>query len=124
MSAAIVIEDGETEIGPGYIDFHLFKPTGSLHNQESQILTEPGFHIKIGYFDVPFGIDYLFYASPDRLTISAPLYTDHLKFFDGGWTDIGIQLYKTHPLYNVTAYVVDGYDTGNATGGRFWHKPL
>jgi len=124
MSAAIVIEDGRAEIGPAYIDFHLFKPTSSRHNKESQILTEPGFHIKIGYFDVPFGIDYLFYASPDRLTISAPLYTDHLNFFDGGWTDIGIQLYKTHTLYNVTVYVVDGYDTGNATGGRLGISPF
>jgi len=124
MSAAIVIKDGETEIGPGYIDFHLLKPTNLRHNQENQILTEPGFHIKIGCFDVPFGIDYLFYASPDRLTISAPLYTDNLNFFDGGWTDIGIQLYKTHPLYNVTAYVVAGYDTGNATGGRLGISPF
>ena len=124
MSAAIVIEDGETEIGPALIDFHLFKPTGSLHNQESQISAEPGFHIQIGYFDVPFGIDYLFYASPDRLTISAPLYTDHLNYFDGGWTDIGIQIYKTHPLYNVTAYVVDGSDTGYAAGSRLGISPF
>ncbi len=121
-SAAMVFEDGVAEIGVGFVDLHFFREGTSSSSPCGRIFTDPGFHVQIGQFDIPFGVDYLMYATPDRITISAPLMTEFV--FDGGWTDIGVRMFKAHPWYNMTGYFVNGFDSGYAAGGRFGLRPL
>lgn len=124
MSAAVVVEDGAAEAGPAFVDIHLFQRDGAAHSPRGALFALPGLHVQLGSFDVPFGVDYQFYASPDRLTISAPLSTDFLEYFDGGWTDIGVRAYTSHPWYNFTAYTVNGNAEGYAAGGRIGITPF
>ena len=121
-SAAMVFEDGVAEIGVGFIDLHFFELSASPTSPRGRIFTDPGYHMQIGQFDIPFGLEYLYYATPDRLNISAPPTTELI--FDGGWTDIGIRVIKAHPLYNMTAYLVNGSESGYAGGGRFGIRPF
>jgi len=67
-----------------------------------------------GLFDVPFGIDYLLYADPDRWNISTPITAD--KMFDGGWTDVGAMFFSTLWMIDLKAYSVNGYTERPAIG--------
>jgi len=121
-SAALVFEDGVAEVGVGFVDIHLFKTEFSNSSPRGRIYTDPGYHLNIGLFDVPFGLDYLFYATPDRMNISAPLTTELV--LDGGWTDLGIRAFKAHPSYNISAYTLNGFEDGFVSGTRFGVRPL
>lgn len=121
-SAAMVFVDGTANLGVGFVDLHFFKESRSPSSPRGRIFTDPGFHLQIGQFDIPFGLDYLFYATPDRPTISPPLLTE--MTFDGGWTDLGMRMFFTNPAYNSTVYIVNGFDTGYTLGGRLGIRPL
>lgn len=121
-SAALVFEDGAAEVGVGFVDLHFFPQSRGPSSPRGRIFTDPSYHIQIGQFDVPFGIDYLFYATPDRLTISAPLATDLI--FDGGWTDLGVRTFFASPYCNASVFIVNGFDSGYTFGGRAGVRPL
>lgn len=121
-SAAVVLDTGEAFIGPAFIDLHYFGEGQSSHSPRGRIFSDPGYHIQFGQFDVPFGLDYLFYATPDRPTITPPLSTDLM--FEGGWTHPGIRIFKAHPIFNASAYMVNGFNPGYVAGGRLGIRPL
>jgi hypothetical protein len=77
--------------------------------------------ICVGQFDVPFGIDYNFFPSPDRKLISAPLATETTHRL---WNDIGLQLSITSSHVDLTLFAVNGLSDAEVTvvpGGRLSH---
>lgn len=80
--------------------------------------------IYVGQFDVPFGIDLDFYASPDRKLISPPLavekthnlWNDIGLQFCAGWRDFGLVLFAVNSLAQAEVSVVPG--------GRLFYSPL
>lgn len=121
-SAAIVYQDDIAEVGVGFVDLHMFGEGQSSSSPRGRIFSDPGYHVQIGRFDIPFGLDYLLYATPDRPTVTPPLSTELM--FEGGWTDNGIRVLKAHPVFNTTLYVVNGFDEGYAVGGRIGLRPF
>ena len=75
--------------------------------------------LQIGKFDMPFGLDYLSYASIDRPTISQPLVIEKTI---AGWNDIGVDyhLFKNNLKFDV--WVVNGFNTGVGIGGNIRYK--
>ncbi|MBO8130586.1 MAG: hypothetical protein H0Z29_03590 [Candidatus Marinimicrobia bacterium] len=71
--AAIVYQGELLSLGQTIAKFNIFKEYMA---------------IQIGNFDVPFGIDWKYYSTPDRFFISQPVTTDSL--LNGGWTETGI----------------------------------
>lgn len=71
--------------------------------------------LALGLFDVPFGIDYLLYADPDRWNISTPITADCM--FDGGWTDVGAMLYTSLWITELRVYGVNGYTSTRPAAG-------
>jgi hypothetical protein len=80
--------------------------------------------IYVGQFDVPFGIDLNFYASPDRKLVSPPLavekthnlWNDIGLQFCTGWRDFGLALFAVNSLAGAEVSVVPG--------GRAFYSPL
>ncbi|HEX6763882.1 MAG TPA: hypothetical protein VF103_00355 [Polyangiaceae bacterium] len=70
--------------------------------------------IVFGKFDVPFGIAYLEYASPDNRLVTLP---NVVRETHGGWNDVGVQLYAQASHVNAIAYLVNG--TGLRAAGAF-----
>ncbi|MFC1553594.1 hypothetical protein ACFL7D_03070 [candidate division KSB1 bacterium] len=118
-AGAFVFEDGAADVGVAFIDYHQYDTNIAARGR---IFYEPGFHVQVGAFDIPFGLDYLFYATPDRQTITGPLTTDFI--FDGGWGDIGMRFYGTHNYLDISVFAVNGFDPGYAAGGRLGFSPL
>lgn len=83
----------------------------------------------LGKFDVPFGIAYLRYGSPDNRLVTQP---SAVGVTHGGWNDIGAQLYGSTGHVNALGYVVNGQglpelEGGSAhaaVGGRLGVKPV
>jgi len=73
----------------------------------------------VGKFDIPFGLDYLSYASIDRPTITQPLVIEKTI---AGWNDIGIDyhLFKGNLRFDVWA--VNGFNDGVGLGGNVRYK--
>jgi hypothetical protein len=73
----------------------------------------------IGKFDMPFGLDYLSYASIDRPTITQPLVIEKTI---AGWNDIGIDyhLFKNNLKFDLWA--VNGFNEGVGIGGNVRYK--
>jgi hypothetical protein len=93
----------EVSLGTAFLDIRFYE--GSDTASDRPLVGHSGF--TTGLFDVPFGIDYLYYADPDRRTVSAPLTADYM--FDGGWTDVGVMFYTTLWAVDVKAYSVNGF---------------
>jgi hypothetical protein len=77
--------------------------------------------ICVGQFDVPFGIDYNFFPSPDRKLISPPLATETTHRL---WNDIGLQLSILSSQFDLTLFAVNGLGDAEVTvvpGGRVSH---
>ncbi|MBI5187780.1 MAG: hypothetical protein HZA07_01725 [Nitrospirae bacterium] len=68
-AGALVFDNGAADIGVAFVDYHQFDHTIS---PRGRIFYEPGFHIQVGRFDIPFGLDYLYFATTDRETITPP----------------------------------------------------
>ncbi len=62
-----------------------------------------------GQFDVPIGIEYNYFCSIDRETITAPWH-NHAPGNWYGWNDYGVRLELETQLGNAKAYVVNGFD--------------
>lgn len=74
------------------------------HLRQSQKIESLG--VILGQFDVPFGIDYMEYASIDRCLVTGPLVVDGTH---AGWNDLGGQMYLIAPRFNTVVYGVNGY---------------
>lgn len=119
VASALVFADDGTRMDVGFIDFHLF---GGSISARGRLFSEKGFHIQVGRFDVPFGNDWQFNSSADRVSVTAPLTTDLV--LDGGYNDVGLRILKSAVVYNYTIYMVKGIEKGFALGGRFVLTPF
>jgi len=97
-AAGVVLEreEGRVEVEPAatLLDLHL--PAGE------GFLTTAG--VYLGNFDVPFGWDFLRYATPDRPTVSAPLTTG--TGFEDGMTELGFAAYARTRIFDLDAYLL------------------
>jgi hypothetical protein len=123
VAAALVFYDG-AELRTGFIDYHLFgdriSPTGRLFQGE-------GLHLQIGRFDVPFGNDWRYYPSKDRITVTTPLTTELIM--EGGYNDEGIRILLNLVSVNASLYMLKGIEEqysygGNSFGGRIGITPF
>jgi hypothetical protein len=98
FAAGIVLEreGGRVEVEPAatLLDLHL--PEGD------DFLATAG--VYLGNFDVPFGWDFLRYATPDRPTVSLPLTTG--MGFAGGVTELGFAAYARTAFFDLDAYML------------------
>lgn len=97
------------------VDYHLFDdripPRGRIFNNQ-------GWHVQAGRFDLPFGTDYQYFASKDRVTVTAPLTTIRLQ--NGGYNSEGIRTYGSWKMINYSGFWTNGVYGGNGStvGGR------
>ena len=116
-ASAALVWDGEesADVAVAIVDYHLFNdnipPRG-------RIFSEPGFHIQLGRFDVPFGADYQYFASVDRPNITAPLTTQRIQ--DGGYNGDGMRAYGTWKKIDGALFWTNSLyaDSGYTAGGR------
>jgi hypothetical protein len=117
-SAALVWDgDQSAEVAVAVVDYHLFDdnipPRG-------RIFTDPGFHLQLGRFDVPFGADYQYFAAVDRTNITAPLTTQRIQ--NGGFNGDGLRAYGTWNridgalFWTNSLYAENGYSVGGRIG--------
>ncbi|MFQ5685416.1 MAG: hypothetical protein ACE5GV_02020 [Candidatus Scalindua sp.] len=129
VSTALVWDDGATpELAVGVVDYHLFDDSVPVRGR---IFDEPGFHLQAGRFDIPYGVDYQYFASVDRPNVSAPLTTERIQ--QGGYNNDGIRFYGTQKMFDYTAYAVDSIygdnegilsvGNGSTVGGRIAFFP-
>lgn len=92
FEGAVVVEGEEVGLGQTLVDFKL--------------LNEDKLGLQAGLLDMPFGIDYQVFATPDRKLVTPPLVTELMM--DGGWGDVGVNLYGCVPRLNYNLYAVNG----------------
>jgi len=97
FEGAVVVEGDEVGLGQTLVDFRL--------------LEEDKLGLQVGLLDMPFGIDYQVFATPDRKLVTPPLTTELIM--DGGWGDIGVNIYGSVPRLNYNLYVVNGMGEDN-----------
>lgn len=71
--------------------------------------------LQIGMFDMPFGLDYLSFASIDRPTVTQPLVIEKTI---GGWNDVGIDFHTFSGNLKFDVWAVNGFDEGIGLGGN------
>ncbi|MBA7512500.1 hypothetical protein ES705_04505 [subsurface metagenome] len=92
FEGAVVVEGEEVGLGQTLVDFKL--------------LNEDKLGLQAGLLDMPFGIDYQVFATPDRKLVTPPLVTELMM--DGGWGDIGVNFYGSVAHLNYNLYAVNG----------------
>jgi hypothetical protein len=120
VSTALVWEDDSAVVGAGVIDYHLFDDSVPIRGR---IFDEPGFHVQVGRFDLPYGADYQYFSPVDRPNVSAPVTTERIQL--GGYNSDGIRVYGTGRVFDYTLYAVDSMygDNGGTVGGRLAFFP-
>lgn len=125
---AALVWDGDAAadvaVAVAVVDYHLFDdnipPRG-------RIFGEPGFHLQLGRFDIPFGADYQYFASVDRPNITPPLTTQRLQ--EGGYNGDGIRAYGSWKnfdgalFWTNSLYADTGYSVGVRLGLSLGHNP-
>ncbi len=112
VAAAIVFSEG-AELDVGFIDYHIF---GGSISPRGRLFSEKGVHLQVGKFDVPFGNDWQFFSSINRITITPPLTTEEIM--EGGYNDVGIRLLSNFIYLNTSLYVLRGIEQGYSYGGN------
>ncbi len=77
--------------------------------------------VLIGKFDVPFGLDYLSYASIDRPTLTQPLVIEKTI---AGWNDVGIDFHRFAGNFKFDVWAVNGFNAGIGLGGNVRYRVL
>jgi len=85
----------------------------ALHPRREETYDHSAF--LIGKFDMPFGLDYLSFASTDRPTISQPLVIEKTI---GGWNDVGIDFHMFKGNFKFDVWAVNGFADGVGLGGN------
>lgn len=108
--------DGETaKATVAVIDYHRFDhkipPRG-------RIFLEPGFHVQGGKFDLPYALDYQYFAARDRPTVTPPLTTERIQ--QGGYNSEGLRTYGRWGTFDYSVFWTNPVygDKGTALGGR------
>ncbi|MBD3167266.1 hypothetical protein GF324_11750 [bacterium] len=133
FEAAIAFNPNEQTFGVGafLIDFDIFGSQGR-HMKSAFGIDHTG--IAVGQMDVPFGIDWQVYPSPDRQLVSAPMIVEEAH---GLWNDTGIEAYTTTSWFNVVGFLMNGFgyerttvnndtlqvETARSMGARFGVMP-
>lgn len=102
---AYVPNDAFFELGAAFVDIDLFGGGGSH--------VRPAFRVDhssvmVGQIDVPFGIDYKVYASPDRKLITTPMAVD---LTHDSWNDFGLQFNLKATHGNLVVFGVNGFES-------------
>ena len=97
---------GNLELSMAYIHYNLINKE-IKHPRRTEEDEHAG--IVVGKFDVPIGLDYLSYASPDRPVVSQPLIIEKTI---AGWNDVGINLHLNKKYYRVNFSTVNGFNNG------------
>ena len=119
-AAAVVFTPGSRpEFPVAFVDYHFF---GGLIAPRGRLFTEKGFHVQAGRFDIPFGNDWQYFASKDRITVTPPLTTDLVM--QGGYNDKGFRVLGNSRALNYTAYALRGVGNGVTYGGRVGLTPF
>ena len=119
-AAAVVVTPGSRpEFPVAFVDYHFF---GGMIAPRGRLFTEKGFHVQVGRFDIPFGNDWQYFASKDRITVTPPLTTDLVM--QGGYNDKGLRVLGNSRALNYTAYALRGVGNGVAYGGRVGFTPF
>jgi len=109
------------QIGAAFVDFHLYDESIPVRGR---IFQEPGFHIQVGQFDLPFGSDYQYFAVTDRLTVTPPMTTTRIQQSginpaNGGFNSPGIRTYGKWRNLTYAVYAIDSiFSNGLALGTR------
>ena len=111
-------ETGTFEAGAGFIEL-TFIEENVRHAARGEYFNHTGF--SVGQFDVPFGIDWMHIASPDRRLVSAPLLNEKSI---NGWNDVGINFHTDIGKTHLVAFLVNGASDGYAIGGRAAFAPF
>ncbi len=119
FAGAITFEGGGPEIAVAIFDLHAF---GELVPTRGRIFVEKGFHVQVGRFDVPFGNDWVYFASVDRSTVTAPLTTDLVM--GGGYNDWGMRVYGNSIPLNYVVVATRGFFESPAIVGRIGLTPF
>ncbi len=120
VSSALVWDGDTAAVAVALLDYHSFD-----HNVPARgyIFSEPGYHLQFGRFDIPFGIDYEFFAAPDRPNITAPLTTNRIQ--NGGLNGDGIRVYGNWLKLDYAVYLTNSLfeSTGSSLGTRIGIHP-
>jgi len=120
VSVAFVWSEEAAEIGVAVLDYH-----ANNHNipTRGRLFGEPGYHLQFGRFDLPFGVDYEYFAATDRPNITAPLTT--LRVQNDGLNGDGLRAYGTVSQFDYAIYWTNSVlkDNGTTVGGRLGFFP-
>lgn len=94
------------DLSMAYLHYNLFKDEVK-HPRRTEEDEHAG--ILIGKFDVPIGLDYLSFASPDRPVVSQPLIIEQTI---AGWNDVGLNLHLNKKYFRVNFSAVNGFNNG------------
>lgn len=118
VASALVFNTDGAELAVAFIDFHL---RGGSIAPRGRLFKEQGVHLQVGKFDLPFGNDWQYFASPDRLQVSAPLTTEYVN--SEGYNDTGLRILGQFVSLNFTTYIIKGIEEGVSFGGRIGLTP-
>ena len=107
---------GQMELAMAFIHY-AFDDSRGKHPRREEVYEHSA--LQIGKFDMPFGLDYLSYASPDRPTISQPLVIEKTI---AGWNDVGIDFHVFFEKLKFDVWAVNGFKEGISFGGNIRYK--
>lgn len=107
---------GNIELSMVYLHYNLIS-NEVKHPRRSEEDEHVG--IVIGKFDVPIGLDYLSYASPDRPVVSQPLIIEQTI---AGWNDVGMNFHMNKRYLRINVSAVNGFNNGLNLVGDFVFK--
>ena len=120
VSTALVWDGEEAEVAVAVLDYHA---NGHSVPTRGSLFGEPGYHIQFGRFDIPFGVDYEFFAAPDRPNVTAPLTTQRIQ--NDGFNGDGVRAYGSVSQFDYAVYWTNSLfeDEGNSVGTRIGFFP-
>lgn len=105
-------ETGNMELAVANIHYNLW---GSEDYHPRKVEESGHLALNFGQNDIPFGLDYLLLASPDRTVLSQPIIVEKTI---GGWNDVGINLHGIMSVLSFDINVVNGFNDGINLGGK------
>ncbi|MCP5061656.1 MAG: hypothetical protein GY936_04225 [Ignavibacteriae bacterium] len=111
-------ETGNMELAVANIHYNLW---GSEDYHPRKVEESGHLALNVGQNDIPFGLDYLLLASPDRTVLSQPIIVEKTI---GGWNDVGIHFHGIINIFTFDLNVVNGFNNGFNLGGKFNISPF
>lgn len=99
-------ENNGIDLNMVYLHYNIFN-NEVKHPRRTEESKHTG--IVIGKFDVPIGLDYLSFASPDRPVFSQPLIIEKTI---AGWNDVGVNLHINKKYFRFNFSTINGFNEG------------